>query len=107
MKRLTAIAIVVLLAGCGEDESQAAKDLEAINHENRSLENRIQNVKEENNQFQENIDAKEAELESLREEESGPIQEEKQEEAQEQEDEGQEDDVQEQEDEAQEDSSAT
>ncbi|MFC3420339.1 hypothetical protein ACFOLA_12680 [Salinicoccus hispanicus] len=74
MKRLTAIAIVVLLAGCGEDESQAAKDLETVNQENKSLENRIQNIKEENSQFQENIDAKETELESLREEESGAAQ---------------------------------
>ncbi|TVT26708.1 hypothetical protein FO441_11915 [Salinicoccus cyprini] len=71
MKRLTAIALVVLLAGCGEDESQAAKDLETVNQENKSLENRIQNIKEENSQLEENIGAKEAELESLREEESG------------------------------------
>ena len=69
MKRLAGAALVLtlVLAGCGGEESQAEKDLDKINNQIEDLENKIKNLKSENDQLEKNIQIKEEELEKLQE----------------------------------------
>lgn len=69
MKRLAGVALVLtlVLAGCGGEESQAEKDLDKINNQIGDLENKIKNLKSENDQLEKNIQIKEEELQKLQE----------------------------------------
>src|SRR5699024_743727 len=68
MKRLAGAALVLtlVLAGCGGEESQAEKDLDKINNQIGDLENKIKNLKSENDQLEKNIQIKEEELQKLK-----------------------------------------
>ncbi|WP_017547821.1 hypothetical protein [Salinicoccus carnicancri] len=69
MKRLAGAALVLtlVLAGCGGEENQAEKDLDKINNQIGDLENKIKNLKSENDQLEKNIQIKEEELQKLQE----------------------------------------
>lgn len=69
MKRFVGLVLVSILAlaGCGGEESQAEKDLDKINGQITELENKIKNLKSENDQLQKNIQIKEEELQKLQE----------------------------------------
>lgn len=65
MKRIMAVIMLFSIAGCSGEDSQAEKDLEEVNQENRSIENKVQNLKNENAQLEENIEAKQEELKAI------------------------------------------
>lgn len=69
MKKLAGAALVLtlVLSGCGGEESQAEKDLDKINNQIGDLENKIKNLKSENDQLEKNIQIKEEELQKLQE----------------------------------------
>ncbi|WP_020007001.1 hypothetical protein [Salinicoccus albus] len=75
MKRMAVMVLILAVSGCGNEESQAEKDLDAVTEENAELEDKIQNLQSENDQIEKNIQVKEKELEEMQnEDDSGSSQ---------------------------------
>jgi len=75
MKRIMVMALILAVSGCGNENSQAEQDLDAVTEENAELEDKIQNLQSENDQIEKNIQVKEEELEEIQnEDDSGSTQ---------------------------------